>query len=280
MRRMTVAARSIEEVPVIRRTLAFALFVALAAVPARADDKQEIQRLQVQVATLQVQVSDLLRLGQDNQREIKRLNEALAEQTQLVRKLVQDQRLQLESLQTAMRENGERLAEMGERLQGLQGSALPPAGYAPAPTAAPGAGTDPAAPGATPPAGAAAPPPRELYTQAYADFARGNYDLAIQGFQEYLRNYSGTDFADNAQYWIGECLYGKLKYEEAIEAWNGLLRDYAASDKLPDARVKKGMALEKLGRRSQAQLEYRFVVERFPNTQAARIAREKLNPQQ
>ena len=49
--------------------------------------------------------------------------------------------------------------------------------------------------------------------------------------------------------------------------------------KLPDARVKKGMALERLGRKSQALLEYRYVVERFPNTQAARIAREKLNPQ-
>jgi tol-pal system protein YbgF len=268
---MNDAARPIEEVPVIRRTVGVVLLAALWASPALAQ-KQEVQRLQVQVATLQVQISDLLRLGQENQREIKRLNEALAEQTQLVRKLVQDQRLQLEALQTATRENGERLAELSER---VQGAALPPAGYAPAASASPGEVPGPGAPPA-----AAAPPPRELYTQAYADYARGNYDLAIQGFQEYLRNYAGTDFADNAQYWIGECLYGKLQYEEAIEAWNVLLRDYAASDKLPDARVKKGMALEKLGRRSQAQLEYRFVVERFPNSPAARIAREKLNPQQ
>jgi tol-pal system protein YbgF len=269
---MNDAARPIEEVSVIRRTVGFVLLAALWAVPALAQ-KQEIQRLQVQVTTLQLQVSDLLRLGQENQREIKRLTEALAEQTQLVRKLVQDQRLQMEALQTATRENGERLAELSERVQGV---ALPPAGYAPA--AAGAASGDVPAAGAPP--AAAAPPPRELYTQAYADYARGNYDLAIQGFQEYLRNYAGTDFADNAQYWIGECLYGKLQYEEAIEAWNTLLRDYSASDKLPDARVKKGMALEKLGRRSQAQLEYRFVVERFPNSPAARIAREKLNPQQ
>ena len=123
-----------------------------------------------------------------------------------------------------------------------------------------------------------APAPRELYSQAYADFARGNYDLAIQGFSEYIRNYPGTDFTDNAQYWIGECLYGKKLYAEAIEAWNVLFRDYPSSDKLPDARVKKGMALEKLGRRSQALIEYRYVVDRFPNTQAARIARERLNP--
>ena len=124
----------------------------------------------------------------------------------------------------------------------------------------------------------AAPAPRELYTQAYADFARGNYDLAIAGFAEYIKAYPATDFTDNAQYWIGECLYGKKQFAEAIEAWNTLFRDYPSSDKLPDARVKKGMALEKLGRRSQALVEYRYVVDRFPNTQAARIARERLNP--
>ena len=57
-----------------------------------------------------------------------------------------------------------------------------------------------------------------------------------------------------------------------------LFRDYPSSDKLPDARVKKGMALEKLGRRSQALVEYRYVIDRFPNSSAARIARERINP--
>jgi len=39
-----------------------------------------------------------------------------------------------------------------------------------------------------------------------------------------------------------------------------------------------GMAHEKLGRRSQALLEYRYVIDRYPNSPAARLAREKLNP--
>mgnify|MGYP000589275130 CR=1 FL=1 len=42
-------------------------------------------------------------------------------------------------------------------------------------------------------------PPRDLYQQAYSDFARKNYDLSIQGFQEYLRLYRDTDLADNAR---------------------------------------------------------------------------------
>src|SRR5262249_1843579 len=143
--------------------------------------------------------------------------------------------------------------------------------------AAPAAGAGNTAP---PQAAGGAPPPapRELYSQAYADFARGNYDLAIQSFTEYLRGYPSTDFSANAQSCIGECLYGKQKYQEASEAWNQLFRDFPASDKLPDARVKKGMALEKLGRRSQALVEYRYVIDRFPNSSAARIARERLNP--
>ena len=86
------------------------------------------------------------------------------------------------------REMTDRLSELGERVQALQplaprrrrGSAPPPrrgrrrAGPARCPR--------PAAPRRP-------PPPRELYSQAYADYARGNYDLAIQGYREYLRNY-------------------------------------------------------------------------------------------
>ena len=254
------------------------LFVGLAA-PAGAASK-ETDRLQIQISSLQGQVADGLRVALDNQKELKRLTELLAQQNASLNKAVMDQKVQAESLQTAMREMQERLAELTERAQAAARNppptaytdpALPPTtGTAPGGT--PGAGPAPATPAGPPPA------PRELYSQAYADFARGNYDLAIMGFTEYLKAYPGTDFSDNAQYWIGECLYGKQKYQEGIEAWNTLFRDYPTSDKLPDARVKKGMALEKLGRRSQALVEYRYVIDRFPNSSAARIARERINP--
>lgn len=265
-----------------RRIGLSASLVALSS-PGWAANK-DIERLQLQIQGLSGQMADLQRLTEDNLREVRRLNEALAEQNSVLKKSLQDQRVQDEGVQATLREISERLALIGERFQALQPSAqaLPPPGDYPAsPSTVPGA---PAVAGqqqghaAQAPVGST-PPPRELYSQAYADFARGNYDLAVQAFQEYLKNYPSTDFSDNAQYWIGECYYGKQRYPEAIEAWNALLRDYPASDKLPDARVKKGMALEKLGRKSQALLEYRYVVERFPNTQAARIAREKLNPQ-
>ncbi len=247
------------------------------ATPALAASK-ETERLQIQIAGLQGQIAELQRAAEDGLREVRRLNEALAEQNAFIKKSLQDQHVQEEAIAATLKDVTERLAELSERLQALKAAPDTGAGEPAAPVAL-GSPSPAGGPLATSPATPAPPPaPRELYSQAYADYARGNYDLAIQGFTEYIRVYPGTDFTDNAQYWIGECLYGKQKYAEAIEAWNTLFRDYPSSDKLPDARVKKGMALERLGRRSQALVEYRYVVDRFPNSPAARIARERLNP--
>jgi tol-pal system protein YbgF len=270
---------------VIRRIAAAALAAAaLAATPVHAANK-DIERLALQIAALQGQVAEIQRASEESRAEVRRLTELIAEQNALLKKGVADRRQQDEAAAAGFKDLGDRVAEIAEALDALRAQfpaplGAPPTGDAaasvPAPAGAPGSPAPASPPAAAP--STPAPAPRELYSQAYADYARGNYDLAIQGFSEYIRNYPGTDFTDNAQYWIGECLYSKKMYEEAIESWNTLFKDHPASDKLPDGRVKKGMALERLGRKSQALVEYRYVVDRFPNSQAARIARERLTP--
>ena len=259
-----------------KATIAAALLAVAGLDPSRTDAaNKDIERLAVQIAAVQGQLAELQRAAEETNKELRRLTELIAEQNALVSRGSTDKRQQDEAVMASFRDLHDRVAELAETLDAFKASgftALPPA-------SADGTGAPTTSGPSAPPAPSApAPAPRELYSQAYADYARGNYDLAIQGFGEYLRSYPDTDFTDNAQYWIGECLYGKKQYEEAIEAWNVLFKDYASSDKLPDARVKKGMALERLGRRSQALVEYRYVVDRYPSSQAARIARERLNP--
>ena len=269
-------------VTVIRRLLVIVAILGLAA-PARAANK-DMERLYIQIAALQTQIADLQRTSEESLKEIRRLNESLAEQLAASRKGDGERRVQDENIQSALKELGERLGQLNERLEGLRlaaasNPAVPSANPAlPGPGAPPAANVPPSANPTVPPSGAA-PPARELYSQAYADYARGNFDLAIQEYQEYLRNYPNTDFSDNAQYWIGECLYSKQKFAEAIDAWDELFRAFPSSDKLPDARLKRGMALERLGRRREALAEFRTVSERFPNTEAGRKARERLGPQ-
>ena len=236
---------------------------------------KDCKRMQVQVTALQGQMADWQRRAAENNAELRRLTELIAEQNALLKRALDEGQQVDEAILTNMRDLGDRVGEVMERLDALRvaGNVAAPVAPGSALAGAPGAGDVPLGT-----EGAPVPAPRELYSQAYADFARGNYDLAIQGFTEYMKHYEDTDFTDNAQYWIGESLYGKKEYAEAIEAWNTLFRNFPSSDKLPDARVKKGMALERLGRRSQALVEYRYVVDRYPNAPAARIARERLNP--
>ncbi len=241
------------------RTIILLTISALAFPSAARADKKEFMALTQQIATLQGQVAEgeQARANAEaaTQKELGRLMDILVEQNALLKKLQQDLRVQDERAMVAIKDQQERLSEIADRLRAAS----------------------PTAPGLAP--GAAEPPPippRDLYQQSYSDFARKNYELSIQGFQEYLRLYRDTDLADNAQYWVGECLQAQSKYEDAVTAFNALLRDFPDSDKQPDARYKKGVALEALGRRSQAVLEYRFVVERFPGSPAARLAREKL----
>jgi tol-pal system protein YbgF len=261
-----------------RRSLPAVLVVLALAAPAAAANK-DMERLQVQVATLQVKLSDLQRLAEDNLRELRRLNESLAEQNAFFKKSLNDRRIQEEAVLSTLRELGERMSELGERLQAMPAAAPGPFGQHETGSASPPPASAAPGPAPAPPAQGPAPLPRELYSQAYADYTRGNYDLAIQEFQEYLRAYPETEYSDNAQYWIGECYYGKQRFREAIEAWDTLFRVYPSSDKLPDAHFKKAVALERIGRRPQALIEYRYVAEHYPNSEAGRRAREKLGPQ-
>ena len=267
-------------IPSLTRRILVATLLAvlcLAAGPP-AEASKDVDRLAIQIAALQGQIAEIQRANEATLTELKRLGELVAEQNALLQR--SSSRQQDEAITVGLKELGERISELAEAFQAIKTQTALSLPAATEPTAPAPAGTAAApVPGGAPPAPATpAQAPRELYSQAYADYARGNYDLAMQGFGEYLRAYPGTDFSDNAQYWIGECLYGKKMYSESIDSWNVLLKDYPTSDKLPDARVKKGMALERLGRRSQALVEYRFVVDRYPTSQAARIARERLNP--
>jgi tol-pal system protein YbgF len=120
------------------------------------------------------------------------------------------------------------------------------------------------------------PSPEALYRSAYEDYMRSNYDLAAQGFQEYLRRWGTTDLADNAQYWIGECYDAQGLSQEALAAFSEVLEKYPTSDKAAAAQLKKGLLYLKLGDQGQGVVNLQYVVFEHPGTREADLAREKL----
>lgn len=121
------------------------------------------------------------------------------------------------------------------------------------------------------------PDPLQLYQTAHLDLTKGNYDLAISGFREYLKYFPRSELADNALYWVGECFYGKEDYNSAIMEFEKILENYPQGDKVPAGLYKLGMCYSKLGQITKANQYFRDVMNRFPNSPEAKLAKEKIS---
>ncbi len=118
--------------------------------------------------------------------------------------------------------------------------------------------------------------PMELYQSAYRDYQRGNFDLAIAGFSDFIKQNPGSDLADNSAYWIGECLFSQKKYQDAIAQFDSVVTKYPRSEKVPGALLKKGYAYINLGEKAQGIVQLQYVVHEHPSSQEASLARQKL----
>jgi tol-pal system protein YbgF len=119
--------------------------------------------------------------------------------------------------------------------------------------------------------------PRRLYETAYADYTAGQWSLAIQGFETYLKTYPKSDLADDAQYYIGESYAGDSKFREAAAAYDRVIRDYPNSDILPEAWYKVGISYDRLGQVDRAREAFDYVVRAYPDSDAGRIAKQNLD---
>jgi tol-pal system protein YbgF len=118
--------------------------------------------------------------------------------------------------------------------------------------------------------------PQEIYNMAYADYLKGNFILAIDGFKIYLDNFAQSPFADNALYWIGECYFSQKEYEEAISRYNELILNYPLGDKVPAAYLHKGISLMELDRNEEALSVFKLMVSKYPLEEETKIAQEKI----
>src|SRR5581483_72423 len=161
--------------------------------------------------------------------------------------------------------------------------AAPPAA-APTSMAPPMPGPGPTIPAAQPQppatettvtAPAASENPMEVYQAAYRDYQRGNWDLALAGFRDFLTRYPDSELAPNAEYWIGESLYSEKKYSDAIDQFNRVVDKYPKSDKAPGALLKKGYAYLAMNDKPRAIVQFQYVVHEYPNSRESALAKER-----
>jgi tol-pal system protein YbgF len=119
-------------------------------------------------------------------------------------------------------------------------------------------------------------PPDQLYSLAYNDYIMGNYELSIQGFLDYLALYKDTEFADNAQYYIGDSYFNQGRYQDAVEAFAQVTSLFPKGDKAPAAILKSGLAYLNINDNNSAVEQFRQVIRSYPDSPEANIAKQQL----
>lgn len=118
--------------------------------------------------------------------------------------------------------------------------------------------------------------PTASFNLAYNDYLKGNYDLAVAGFESFLRQFPSTSLAAHAQYWIGESYANKREYRSAIEAYEKLTANYPKSDKIPAALYKAATGYTELGDIAKARSLFKRVIEDHPQSDEATRAKQRL----
>lgn len=135
-----------------------------------------------------------------------------------------------------------------------------------------------APPGGAPPAETAGATGGEqaMYDAAFNALKGADYAKAIAGFKGLVSAYPGSPLASNAQYWLGEAYYVTRDYPNAITAFQKVTTDWPDSRKVPDALVKIGFTQAALNKNGDARITLADVVRRFPGSEAAQLAADRL----
>jgi TolA-binding protein len=113
------------------------------------------------------------------------------------------------------------------------------------------------------------PPATQLYADANRDRSGAKYDLALQEYADYLRCYGTGDLAPNSQFYIGTIHASQGDYDTAVKDFDVVLEKYPDNNKTADAMYAKGLALVKLGRRTDGATEFAELIKRFAKSDLA-----------
>jgi len=278
----------------VRNPIVVALALSLLSVGRVAAADREHQQMVADIRMLQEQTQQIAlavaSLADALKAATAQLEKRLDQQADIARKTAADQKVLLDNMASDLKvirersdETNVRLSSLDQEIEALRAALPPPGAFLqpaidPAQSAPDGGVPVSAAPvGLPPPPNAAGLSPRRMLEQAFADYTAGQYALAIQGYEAFLRTFPASEQADDAQFMIGEAQFAAKKDAEAVAAYGEVIKRFPSGNAAPDAYYKRGLAMERIGNTDGARESWEQAVTMFPETDAGRLAKQGLD---
>ena len=192
----------------------------------------------------------------------------------LLRGMLEEQQNEIQQLK---REGLERYQDLDARLSGQ--AALPSANASSSSSSAPAAaaGAAPQAPAAQAAQAPADPAKEKLFYDAAFDLIKAkDFAKATQAFTAFLQKFPASQYAGNAQYWLGEVNLAQGNLQAAGQAFAQVSVGYPQHAKVPDALFKLADVEQRLGNTAKAKGILQQVVQQYPGSSAAQLAQRDL----
>lgn len=261
------------------RTFSLLAFLLAGATSSRAGTKEEIMRLQSDVLALQNQLRMLEKtINEQNEGMrslIVQLNDQIGKTNQMLGKITSGLESQsagdrsanqgilqeIRNLGTKLDDAATRISALAQQISDLKVQTKPINQRV-----FQAAGNDP---------NTLALSADNIYNEAFNDLIQGNFDLAVEGFTAFIKNFPSNEKADDAQYNIGEAYYNSGKVAQAIAAFTRVINEYPTGDKVVSALFKRGKAQLESDPDKAAE-DLKTVFDKYPGSPEANLAKAEL----
>jgi tol-pal system protein YbgF len=120
------------------------------------------------------------------------------------------------------------------------------------------------------------PEEKRIFENALELFSSGKYAQSRRMFDKLLADYPQTEYRPTAFYWLGNVHFAQGNLAQAVSYQTRLIREYPGDARVPDAMLSLSSALASQGKQDQALKTLRQIRSRFPDSEAAQLAAERI----
>jgi tol-pal system protein YbgF len=117
---------------------------------------------------------------------------------------------------------------------------------------------------------------RRAYEEAIGVIRNGDFDKAVAMLGAFQRRYLGSSYTDSARFWLGNALYGKRDYKEAINAFRAFVTGAADHPRAPEALLALANSQAEMKDSKAARKTLDELVKAYPQSEAAAAAKERM----
>jgi tol-pal system protein YbgF len=120
------------------------------------------------------------------------------------------------------------------------------------------------------------PDEKRLHDEAMTVLRKGDFAGAAAALAAFQRRYPVSGYSASVQYWLGNALYGKREYKEAIASFRALVSGSPDHPKAPEALLSIANCQAELKDTKAARRTIGELVQSYPKSEAAQAGRERL----